>query len=215
MTVSISSVRARSGGDEFEIVFEIVSDDGQNRNKQSFIISARQYLTLCPQKGVSSEEEYQTLECEADVWSAVQRGMSCLSYGACSARALQRKLVLKGAEPTVARLAVEQLISLGALDASDDAYRIAQKLVAKLWGERRIVSELYKKGYERDAVLSAVERLRDDGVDYSKMCRELVRRRYCDKVSDPDERKKVYAACVRYGYTPSEIRDAMLYFKNQ
>jgi SOS response regulatory protein OraA/RecX len=54
-----------------------------------------------------------------------------------------------------------------------------------------------------------VKDLADAGVDFAANCAELIRSRYGELPTSPDERRKLYAALSRYGYSSSEINSAM------
>lgn len=211
MNVSITSVSARSGGEEFEVCFEL--GDGTHVDKRALIISSSQYLVLCPERGASNERVFDEIKYASDVWSATKRGIFILGYGACSERALMMKLVSKGFDRDIAEEAVGEIVAKGLLRTADDATRTAEKMAAKLWGERRIISALYEKGYSAADVSVAVQALRDGGIDYEQSCKRLVQKKYKDTPADPASQAKLYSALSRYGYSSSEIKAAILSLK--
>ena len=206
MTLRISSIRAISAGEEVQLTFEV--SDGEHSSLQSFVISSKQYLVLCPEKGECDTELYEAVEHMAQLWSAVKRGISLLNYGSCSEKALRVKLVSKGVERVIAEEAVCELASMGLLHPFDDAFREAQRMSAKLWGKRRISAGLYEKGYSAEAVAYALDGLDRSGVDYTESCRKLIERKYSDMADGEAERRRAFAALVRYGYGSDEIKQA-------
>ncbi len=209
MDIRIVSVSSRSGGEETEITFVIKSESGEHTARESFIISSARYLTLGFEVGASDTDQYDTVSREAEIWSATKKALFMLSYGACSKKALRTKLVAKGFEKEIAAEAVSALAERGLLRENDDAARVAEKMLAKLWGKRRIVSGLYEKGYSAEAVASAVCALEDSGVDFVENCRKLIKTRYSFDPTDRQSVNKVFSALSRYGYSASEIKQAM------
>lgn len=209
MLIDIVSIYALNAGSEICVSFEITSDGGDKSCRESFIISAKQYLTMSPAKGRCTEEQYDEIAYASEVWGAVKKGTSLLGYGACSKKAMRIKLVSKGFSKAVADEAVAELIALGFMRPAEDALREAQRLSDKLFGKKRIVSELYEKGYDAEAVTSALNELENMGVDYVENCRKFIFKRYGDIPEDEVQRRKFYAALQRYGYTISDIRDAI------
>ncbi|MBE6707110.1 MAG: regulatory protein RecX [Ruminococcaceae bacterium] len=213
MTVFITSIGAINAGEEMRITFELRSDGGENVQRESFIISSRKYLVMGIEKGECSADFYETVSREAEVWSAVKRGVALLSYGACSEKALRMKLSTKGFDKEIAAEAVLEISSMGVMDAERDALVEAQKCVAKLWGKRRITAELFSKGYSSEAVGFAMRALEESGVDYAENCRKLMLKRRVRITDDLREKQKIFAAVSRYGYSASEIKEAYISLK--
>ncbi len=209
MTLNIIGISSRAAGEEICVTLELTGEGEGQVQRESFVISSRQYLMLCPQKGECSMEIYDEIAHAAQVFSALKRGISVLSFGTCSEKALIAKLRSKGFDRGIAEEAVGELVSRGLLDAKSDAYREAQKQAAKLWGEKRIVAELYAKGYSGEAIAEAMSALADDGVDYIANCRALIDKKYGEFPTEQSARQKAISALIRYGYTTSEIKNAI------
>lgn len=213
MEIRITAVSARSGGEEFEVCFEL--SNGEHAEKRSLMISSSQYLVLCPQQGVCDEQTFDEIKYASDVWCATKRGIFILGYGACSEKALAAKLVSKGFGRDIAAEAVRAIVAKGLLRPADDAARAAEKMAKKLWGKRRIISALYEKGYSAEAVSKAIFALEDGGVDFEENCKRLAREKYSATELDVGEQTKVYSALSRYGYSSSEIKSAILCLKTE
>ena len=207
MLIRISALCARNSGEEIDVTFEI--SNGEHTDRQTLTVSSKQYLVLGLCKGESDETVYDEVVRAAEVWSATKKGISSLGYGACSEKALIGKLVAKGFDKETAAEATQELVAMGLLCAADDAFREAQKQAAKLWGKKRIVSELYRKGYDSQAISSALDRLEDDGIDFVKSCEKMISKSYRRMLSEADSQKKLVAALMRYGYSVSEIKQAI------
>lgn len=207
ISVTVTSVCARSAGEEMDVSF-LVSDGAGNSESSKFTLSARQLLALGVTKGEADTRLFDEVSYAAKVWSATKKGMTLLGYGAKSEKALRIKLVSKGFDKDVAAEAVQTLVSMGLIRAEDDASQIAERLASKGWGRKRIVAGLYEKGYSAEAVAAAMDALEDMDIDFVRNCRELIKKRYGEVPSDPVEYGKMFSALTRYGYSSSEIRQA-------
>ena len=206
MTVTLTSFHGR-GEDEIAVTFRL--SDGENSSFDTFVISAASFAEMKLSVGESSRRVYEEVSECGKVHSARKLAVSALGYGAYSRKALVRKLRVKGVEPAIAEEAVERLESSGYIDDLANAEREAERCVAKKWGARRISAALYQKGYGEEAVRKALYALEDSGVDFSENCAEIIESRYGEVPSAPDARRKLYAAMIRYGYSPSEINSAI------
>lgn len=205
MTVSIVSLAARGEG-EISVAFEIRS--GEHCQREQFLITAELCAELGLRVGACGPDCYDAVSRGAELCSAIKRGLYLLGYGSCSERALQRKLVGKGFSSEIASEAVAELCQRGYLDPRSDAAREAERCVAKLWGRRRIVATLYRKGYDQEVVEYALACLEDDGVDFAQLCAERLRRASGALPTDADDRRRLIASLERNGFSFSEIREA-------
>lgn len=204
MTVTITSISALSGGSEIALTVRI--SDGERFETRTLVLLARQYAELRPEKGDIDCDRFELLLAEAEVCSAVKRGMYILGFGACSEKRLVLKLRSKGFSREAATSAAAKLLELGYINEADDAQREAQRCLKKHWGRRRIAAALCEKGYPKDAVASALEELED--VDFVGNCAELIAAKFGGCLQDAEEKRRIVAALVRYGYSSSEIKEA-------
>lgn len=211
--ISVTSVSSRGAGEEIDVTF-LAEDGTGNCEKTTFTLSSRQYLALGIVKGESDTETFDSVGYAAEVWAATKKGVVLLGYGAASPRAMKAKLISKGFDKTVSEDAAKELVSMGLMNPSSDACELVRKCVAKLWGKKRIIAELYAKGYSAETVAAAVNWLDDTDVDFAENCRSLIEKRYGEIPSDPVERKKLFAALSRYGYSSSEIKGAIELYKD-
>ena len=89
----------------------------------------------------------------------------------------------------------------------EGAVREAERGLAKLWGDRRILADLTAKGYNGGALQYAKARLQAE--DSVERCVLLLRKRRVKTPANEVEARKLFAALVRYGYTPAEIKKAL------
>ena len=212
MTVSIVSLTAH-GTDDVCVSFAITN--GTDTQTERLVVAAATVADLHLTVGDCNEACFDAVLAAAQKHEATRRALSLLSFGRQSPKALVRKLVQKGTNRDIATEAVKGLIRRGYLNPRADAYAEATACVAKGWGKTRITSTLYEKGYAAPIVHEALDHLDDDGVDYVENCAALMRRRFPDRPTDPRERAKMYASLARYGYTSSDIREALQLLENE
>lgn len=202
MTITVTSLAARNGGEEILVTVRL--SDGEHEELRRFALTTAQYAELKPQKGEITEAQFDALEEAAEIGSAIRKGSGILAFGANSKRTLVQKLRRRGFDEEHATAAAEYLAEHKCLDESSDARREAELCLKKLWGRRRILEHLCARGYGRRALADVAELL--DGVDFGEQCRRLTEKRFPGKPDTPKERQKRFAALTRYGYTPDEIR---------
>lgn len=212
MTVSVLSAVAR-GEDEILVTLEI--REGENFQREKYLLSSKLFADLGIKLGICDGAVFDAVCHASKVYAAEKRGLNILGFGSCSEKALYLKLVSRGFAKDIAAEAVEHISALGYMNSDGDALREAQRCVSKHWGLRRIAAHLRSKGYPDESVKNAIYTLEDEGVDFSELCLERLRTTYTELPSDREELRKIVAALSRYGFSTSEIRDAMKKFDNE
>ena len=144
---------------------------------------------------------------DGEIEKARQKGLLILGYGAYSAKATKQKLRQKGFSEAAADDAVEYLIEKKFLDEKRDALRLCESLIRKKYGRKRILSSLCAKGYGDEAISAAEEFL--DGVDFTELCREVIKIKFKELPKDRSEMQKAIAKLSALGYNIGEIKAAM------
>lgn len=206
MQIEICSLSA-AGEDEIAVSIEMRAAD--RSEKRRLVIPSETYIELGLSKGECSRELYDTLEREAEIYTAYRRGLAILGYGACSKRMLTSKLISKGIDRSIAGIAVEKIDSRGYIAEDASARREAERCAAKLWGESRIRAHLASKGYGKDAVDDAMFSLEDAGVDFEENCVKLVESKCKCIPTDKLAMQKLIASISRYGYSLGEVKNAI------
>ena len=119
------------------------------------------------------------------------------------------KLISKGIDRCIAPIAVERIEARGYIAEDASARREAERCAAKLWGESRIRAHLNSKGYGKDAVDDAMFSLEDAGVDFEENCVKLVESKCKCIPTDRLALQKLVASISRYGYSLSEVKNAI------
>ena len=205
LTITIRALRAQHEG--AEMLVQLLLENGEHQEQKSLVITTEQYCEFNLTRGPISEETYERIEEAAELCRALRSGESLLSYGANSVQALTRKLVGKGYNREVAATAAECLAGYGLIDEERDMKREVEKCLRKLWGSKRISAHLWGKGYAAETMQGLSELLGD--VDFAENCAALIKKHYGEVPTDADEHRRMIASLSRYGYSISEIREAI------
>ena len=212
VTVTLSRI---SRDDETGIVYltfylSTGSEGKENKAKKEkklFAIPETVARDLSLSRGEVTRELYLKIEAESKKFGAYRRGVGILGYGANSKRTLERKLRERGFDRDTAAQAVESLEENGYIDEDTDAYREAERCIAKLYGERRIYETLRRKGY--GAPYSESLTLLLEQTDFVESCAALIRKKYGKFPSERKDAEKAIGALSRYGYTLGQIKQAL------
>ncbi len=203
--ITIRSLHAQNEG--AEVALRILLENGERREERRLVLTTEQYCELKPTRGPISEECFDALETASQLCAAIRAGEHLLSYGANSVRALTQKLVQRGYLRETAMLAAQKLVDMGLIDEAGDLRRELEKCLRKLWGAKRIQAHLWGRGFGADAMETLPEMLAE--IDFVANCEALVRKHYGTLPIEPDERRRMMAFLSRYGYSLSEIREAI------
>lgn len=203
-TCRIRNLRAADGGARLLVEIE-TTENGQATSETLSLLAAR--LGRMPHVGEISLETVSELRREHGICAALGAGLRMLGSNGCSAKHLVEKLRARGYDFETASEAVAILSQKGYLREEEGALREAERDLAKLWGDRRILADLQAKGYTGGALKYAAARLRAE--DGTARCATLMRKRHMAAPADESEARRLFASLTRYGYTPEEIRAAM------
>lgn len=147
-------------------------------------------------------------ENNAEYQRAKKRAMYLLGSRDYSSAALREKLLNNYSEETADRV-IEDMKDYGFLNDGEYAVKLAASLVkGKRYGLYRAKTEMRRKGVADNLIEDALEDFEHE--DYVEQLKELIRKKYSDRIEDRDERRKVVAALVRRGFGFSEIKEAIL-----
>lgn len=204
LKITIESIRAKNDGEEMQIT--VVIENEFARDVRKLVILTEQYCALKPKKGAVTEEQFEALETAARLCGALRSGQSSLSYGSASVLHLTQKIMRHGYSKEEAAAAAERLRDAGLINEDAQLEHEVEKCLRKLWGARRIQNHLWAKGFAKETLASLPALLAP--VDFAENCAALIRKRCGSLPGEQEERKKLFAALVRYGYSPDEIRAA-------
>ena len=209
MELYITSIGAGAVGEIF-ITFEI--RNGDMRDTVKFLISDATYIELSLSKGQTNSDVYDTVEREAQIYAVYKKALYMLGFSSSSRLTLRRKLIAKGYSAEFSDLALERLEANGLLRENESALREGEKCLAKLWGAKRICAHLKEKGYSDDAINEVLFAFEDMEIDFDENCALLIRKKY-SRISlnktDKKEMQKIIASLTNYGYSMSQIKNAL------
>ncbi|WP_019148652.1 regulatory protein RecX [Timonella senegalensis] len=135
---------------------------------------------------------------------ARETAMRILAAAPRSKRDLQERLEAKGHEREVCEELIARIEAVGLIDEHETARAIARTRFAERGRSRRaIADELSRKGFEQDAIESALEQI--DSHDEYRVAKELARKRIArDRNGDRQARmRRAVGHIARKGYSPS------------
>ncbi|MBE6554049.1 MAG: RecX family transcriptional regulator [Ruminococcaceae bacterium] len=205
ITITVRSLRAQHDG--AEILVGVVLESGEHREQRNLLLTTEQYCELRPTRGEIDESLFERLEAASDLCRAIRCGENLLSYGANSVQMLTQKIVRHGFRRDVALAAAEKLCEVGLIDENEDMRREVEKCLRKLWGAKRIQAHLWSRGFDAGVMASLDSLLAD--VDFVANCAALIRKHYVALPQDAAEERRMVSSLGRYGYTLTQIRQAM------
>ncbi len=205
LSVTLRSIRSCHEG--AEVALSIRLESGEHAETRTLMLTMEQYLELKPTKGPLDEETFEHLEEASLLCRAIRAGEHLLSYGANTVQRLSRKLIQKGFSREVALRAAEHLASIGLINEDKDLVREIEKCTRKLWGSKRIMAHLWNRGFAPEAMETVQEHLSE--IDFPLLCASLIRRHWGGLPADGEALRHMMAGLARYGYSVSEIREAI------
>jgi len=143
--------------------------------------------------------EYKDIILSEECTRARKTAVNILSFSDNTELRLREKLAAKGYSREAADDAVEYVICRGWLDEQKQAESVLRYLAeVKLFGRRRILQELRKRGFRR----TVIDSCDFDSFDFAVNCRRL-----WEKRGNMDDERTV-AYLIRAGYNGDDIRAA-------
>lgn len=161
-------------------------------------------------------ETIATLKSSERAVSALSRAFILLGAADNSERSLVRKLRERGFALDEAEAAARELCIAGYINEPEQISRIASVLAErKLYGRRRIIEELYRRGYSRENIT----RWRDSEsheIDFTASCvKNIIRRGGLPPKNDVAGKRKLLSYLYRRGFSSDDIREAVRYIADR
>lgn len=153
------------------------------------------------------EEERTQSRLEEEYGRAKKRAMYLLGAHDYSTAALRKKLLNNYCEETADKV-IADMKRYGFLDDERYAKKLAAYLIkTKKYGLYQTKAKMRQKGVEPSIIEDALREYEKE--DYVEQLVELIRKKYGEKITDPEGKRKTAAALVRRGYGFSEVKEAM------
>ncbi len=156
-----------------------------------------------------SDDEWEEIMSDSAYLSARRRAFNILGYRAVSEKQLFHKLTEKGADEDTAQRVVDKMIELGLVN--DEALlkeKVRHLSEVKKYGEKRIITDLMLKGFNKSDIQNALYNLEPD--NFKIVC-EIIEKKYQNILEDSDinTRQKVMNALLRRGFSYDVIKSAI------
>lgn len=205
LKITIKDIAHFDGGGSCSV--KIVISQDKHLDTREFILFSSQKESLDLSCSDITHEKFSEIEHSAKICEAIKHGALILSYGRNSAYILKQKLCRKGYGREVANEAVLYLVNKGYINEIADIEQETQNCINKLWGNKKIISYLYTKGFGGKAIRFAEELL--ETVDFEDNCLKFLRKKFKSAPQTHNERNKIIATLMRYGYNSYDIRHAL------
>ena len=204
MKIYIDSKKPVHEGAGVSVKLRLESETGESAGAD-IVISFDDYSVLCEyiRPGEISEEFFSVLEEKGRIYSAYSYGMYLLGFGECSRKKLVYKLEKRGHDRESACRAADMLAEAGYIDEYELVHSaMLHACHDKCYGRRRIIGELYDKGFDRETIQEAF-RLFEGELDYDEAKRKLLKIKFGSESPTPKdikEKQKIMNTLYRYGH---------------
>ena len=204
MKIFIESKKPVHEGAGVSVKLRLESETGESAGAD-IVISFDDYSVLCEyiRPGEISEEFFSVLEEKGRIYSAYSYGMYLLGFGECSRKKLVYKLEKRGHDRESACRAADMLAEAGYIDEYELVHSaMLHACHDKCYGRRRIIGELYDKGFDRETIQEAF-RLFEGELDYEEAKRKLLKIKFGSESPTPKdikEKQKIMNTLYRYGH---------------
>ncbi|MBO4467691.1 MAG: regulatory protein RecX, partial [Clostridia bacterium] len=155
---------------------------------------------------VLSDEQLSEIIELSDYTRAKSRALWYLDRSDHTEKQLYDKLIRARFSPRVCAKVIAKLKELGLIDDERFAKRYSERLFEANTSKRQILCKLYEKGVSRDLAKVTVCALPEDE---TALIRNLIEKKYKQKLKDKESVKKVYAALIRKGFSFSGVKEVL------
>ena len=173
------------------------------------LVSEEQYARFDIKEGDRIDDErFLKIREEMIFDNARRQAFNILSYGENNRKSLIQKLRAKGFSPDVCEKIADYMEHRGYIDEKKQIGLLCDTYLRKKFGKLKIKSELIAKGYRREDVEEYVSKNLAD-VDFAENCAYIIENKYYPLPRDSKEIAKMMGALMKYGYTISDIKEAI------
>ena len=148
--------------------------------------------------------QYEQLKSETQYQKAREKAFSLLSYKSFTRKQLGERLARDFSEDCVEDV-LDRLEELGLINDADYALRCARDLFSiKHYAPTRVRQELAVRGIDRNDIEDVMEEFSD--FDEQQAIAQILERKYASSLKEEKGRRRAFAALMRVGYEPDDIR---------
>ncbi len=178
----------------------LITDDGREIPTTLGIVTELRLFAGKPLE----EAQLQLVREKSAAAFARERALYLISLRPHSQKELLDKLIRKGTDPAAADAAVCWLSDHGYLNDVSYAAAVVRHYAKKGYGAKRITSELYRRGIDRELWDDALREMPEAEAEIDRFLHSRLK-----DPNDPDEVRRISAALFRRGYSWEEIRSAL------
>ena len=173
------------------------------------LVSEEQYERFDIDEGDVIDDEYFLKIREEMLFDNARRhAFAILSSGENNKRSLVSKLHRKGFSYDLCDKIALYMENRGYIDEKKQIGLLCDTFLRKKFGKIKIINELVTRGYKREEV-SEFAKTELENVDFAGNCAYIIEHKYVPFPSDKEELRKMMGALMRYGYTVSDIKEAI------
>lgn len=173
------------------------------------LVSEEQYERFDIDEGDVIDDEYFLKIREEMLFDNARRhAFAILSSGENNKRSLVSKLHKKGFAYDLCDKIALYMENRGYINEKKQIGLLCDTFLKKKFGKIKIINELVTRGYKREEV-SEFAKTELENVDFAGNCAYIIEHKYVPFPSDKEELRKMMGALMRYGYTVSDIKEAI------
>lgn len=159
-----------------------------------------------------SPEKIAELKEISDYERAKSRALWYLDRSDRTEKGLYEKLVTAKFDKKASAKVISRLKELGLIDDNRYAKRYAERLIESGISKREIYAKLIIKGISRELAKETVNSFENDEKESIK---QLIEKKYKNKMTDKNSIAKVYAALVRKGFSYGDVSDVLRQYREE
>ena len=199
---NVEKIKKSSQGRTFYIVSSMDT-------RFEMLVSEEQYERFDIDEGDVIDDEYFLKIREEMLFDNARRhAFAILSSGENNKRSLVSKLHRKGFSYDLCDKIALYMENRGYIDEKKQIGLLCDTFLRKKFGKIKIINELVTRGYRREDVSEFAKTDLED-VDFADNCAYIIEHKYVPFPSDAEELRKMMGALMRYGYTVSDIKEAI------
>ncbi len=159
-----------------------------------------------------SPEKIAELKEISDYERAKSRALWYLDRSDRTEKGLYEKLVTAKFDKKASAKVISRLKELGLIDDNRYAKRYAERLIESGISKREIYAKLSAKGISRELAKETVSSFENDEKESIK---QLIEKKYKNKMTDKNSIAKVYSALVRKGFSYGDVSDVLRQYRDE
>lgn len=159
-----------------------------------------------------SDEKLNEIVELSDYTRAKSRALWYLDRSDYTKKGLYDKLIKAKFSPLISAKVISKLVEFNLLDDARYAKRYSERLFESNISKRQIYFKLCEKGISRELAKETLGLL---PADETEQIKNLIEKKYKNKLKDKESVKKVYAALIRKGFSFASVKSVLKDFEEE